>query len=158
MDKKEVGLKICKRRKEMGLTQKELAQRLHVTDKAVSKWETGTHFPDIAIMEDLSSVLGIRVVELLGLEQASSETMITEMALISKEEKISMIKQIRIRGWITIIIGVVLCIAMVYVSKVLADNHLFGLPQACTVGMLGYIGVVISNGIFCVYKSRKFLK
>lgn len=34
MDKKEVGLKICKRRKEMGLTQKELAQRLHVTDKA----------------------------------------------------------------------------------------------------------------------------
>ena len=108
MDKKEIGSKISAIRKERGLTQKELAEKIHVSDKSVSKWETGMHVPDIAIMEDLAIALGVSVVELLGLENVSSEEMISEIAIISTEEKKLIVKEIRERGWLTVIIGLIL--------------------------------------------------
>lgn len=158
MDKKEIGSKISAMRKERGLTQKVLAEKLHVSDKTVSKWETGTHFPDIAIMEDLAAALGISVVELLGLEKASSEEMITEIASISIEEKNAIAKEIKNRGWLTVICGLVILGGMIYTSNVLADNGLFGLPQSCTGGMSGFIGLIISNGIVSIEKGKKLMK
>ena len=158
MDKKEIGSKISAIRKESGLTQKALAEKLHVSDKSVSKWETGTHFPDIAIMEDLATALGISVVELLGFENVSSEEIITEMALISTEEKKTIVKEIKNRGWLTVIIGLVIWGGMIYTSEVLANNGLFGFPQICTVGMSGFIGIIIANGIVSIYKGEKLLK
>lgn len=158
MDKKEIGSKISAIRKERGWTQKGLAEKLHVSDKTVSKWETGTHFPDIAILEDLAAALEISVVELLGLENASSEEMITEVALISIEEKKSIVKEIRNRGWLTVIIGLVLLGGMIYTSKVLADNGLFGLPQAFTAGMSGFVGLIISNGVVSIVKGKKLIR
>lgn len=53
MDALETGRFIAQRRKELGLTQKALAQQLHVTDKAVSKWERGAGLPDINTIEPL---------------------------------------------------------------------------------------------------------
>lgn len=50
---------------ERGLTQRQLAERLGVTDKAVSKWESGRGLPDISLVEDLAGELGISVAELL---------------------------------------------------------------------------------------------
>lgn len=158
MDKKEIGSIISATRKERGLTQKELAEKLHVSDKSVSKWETGMHFPDIAIMEDLATALGISVVELLGFENISSEEIITEMALISTEEKKSIVKEIKNRGWLTVIIGLLIWGGMIYTSKILANNGLFGFPQICTVGMSGFIGIIIANGVVSIYKGKKLLK
>ena len=71
MDKKRIGQRISTLRKEKGMTQKELAEKLCVTDKSVSKWETGVHFPDIEIMERLASELGIPVSDLLGFEKVT---------------------------------------------------------------------------------------
>ncbi len=158
MDKKEIGSIISATRKERGLTQKELAEKLHVSDKSVSKWETGMHFPDIAIMEDLATALGISVVELLGFENISSEEIITEMALISTEEKKSIVKEIKNRGWLTVIIGLLIWGGMIYTSKILANNGLFGFPQICTAGMSGFIGIIIANGVVSIYKGKKLLK
>ena len=158
MDKKEIGRKISAARKALGMTQKDLAEKLHVTDKSVSKWETGTHFPDIAILENLAAALRISVVELLGLEHASSEEMIAEMALISMEEKRSIVKEIINRGWISVISGLMTLTGLIYMSKVLADNGFFGLSQALATGMSGFIGVLIANGIVSIYKGRKQLK
>ena len=62
----ETGKFISKCRREKGLTQKELGERLNVTDRAVSKWETGRGFPDVNIMEDLCRELDINVSELLA--------------------------------------------------------------------------------------------
>ena len=59
-------------RKEKGLTQKELADHLGVTDKAVSKWERGFNCPDIALLTDLSGILGVTTNELLNGERAAS--------------------------------------------------------------------------------------
>jgi len=65
IDKKEFGHFLSELRKEQGLTQKELAEKLFVSDKAVSKWETGGSIPDVALLMPLSKLLGVTVPELL---------------------------------------------------------------------------------------------
>ena len=65
MDKEKIGRFICALRKEQGLTQKELAERLHVSDRTVSKWERGAGLPDISILPALADSLGIALDELL---------------------------------------------------------------------------------------------
>lgn len=60
------GAMIKRLREERNLTQAELAEKLHVSDKTVSKWETGKGYPDIAMIEPLAGALGISVAELLA--------------------------------------------------------------------------------------------
>lgn len=60
------GDTIRKLRERKGCTQRELASRLGVTDKAVSKWETGKGLPDITLVEPLSAALDVSVAELLS--------------------------------------------------------------------------------------------
>lgn len=59
------GKAIKELREKRKITQKELAEKINVSDKAVSKWETGRGLPDIAILEDLSRALGTSITELL---------------------------------------------------------------------------------------------
>jgi len=59
------GSMIKEYREESGLTQLQLAERLGVSDKTVSKWETGRGYPDITLVEPLASVLGLSVIELM---------------------------------------------------------------------------------------------
>lgn len=65
MDKDKFGKFVTNRRKEKNMTQKELAEILYLTDKAVSKWERGLSLPDISILEPLANALDITVMELL---------------------------------------------------------------------------------------------
>jgi len=65
MDEKRLGNFIAQRRKALDMTQKDLAEKLHVTDKAVSKWETGKGFPDLKIMEPLADALQVTLYELM---------------------------------------------------------------------------------------------
>lgn len=74
------GRFVAQLRKEQNLTQKELAERLHVTDKAVSKWETGKGFPDLKLLEPLAQVLNVSLVELLQGERTPSPTLTKEEA------------------------------------------------------------------------------
>ena len=66
MDVKKVGEFIKQKRKEKKLTQKDLAQKLSITDRAISKWERGICCPDISLLKELSSILDISVNELLS--------------------------------------------------------------------------------------------
>lgn len=61
---------ISTRRKELGLTQKELADKLNITDKAVSKWERGIACPDTATIPKLAQILGVSLEELMNFEKA----------------------------------------------------------------------------------------
>lgn len=63
------GPAIKRFREEKGLTQAQLAQRIGVSDKAVSKWETGRGLPDISLVEPLAKTLGVSVPELMNGEQ-----------------------------------------------------------------------------------------
>ena len=65
MDAKKTGCFIAEKRKEKNMSQKELAEHLHITDKAISKWERGLSFPDITILIPLSEVLGVSLYDLL---------------------------------------------------------------------------------------------
>ena len=64
MKKEQLGAFIAERRKEARMTQKDLAERLHITDKAVSKWERGLIYPDVTLLEPLAEALGLGVEEL----------------------------------------------------------------------------------------------
>lgn len=65
IDRAAFGAFVATQRKEKGYTQKELADRLFVSDKAVSKWERGLSFPDISLLVPLSQALDVTVMELL---------------------------------------------------------------------------------------------
>lgn len=66
MDAKVTGCFIAQLRKELGLTQKELAEKLDVTDKAISRWETGKGLPDTSLLKPLAEIFGVSVGELLS--------------------------------------------------------------------------------------------
>lgn len=70
-NQKKIGELIAARRRARGWTQKDLAAQLLVSDKAVSKWETGGSYPDVALLHPLASALGLTVDELLAGEEAS---------------------------------------------------------------------------------------
>lgn len=80
MDAKKFGAFLQNRRRELGLTQSQLGERLGVTDKAISRWERGVGFPDISLLEPLAAALGLTVVELMRSERMEQETVPTEKA------------------------------------------------------------------------------
>ena len=65
IDKEKFGSFVAQLRKEKGLMQKELAEKLYISDKAVSKWERGLSIPDVALLVPLAEILGVTVTELL---------------------------------------------------------------------------------------------
>ena len=65
MDQIQIGKFIAACRKAQGLTQAQLAEQLNITDRAVSKWETGRGFPDVSLLEPLGSTLQVSIQELL---------------------------------------------------------------------------------------------
>lgn len=69
MDKEKFGAFVAQLRKDRGMTQKELADKLFVSNKAVSKWETGVSIPDVGLLIPLAEALGVTVTELLSGER-----------------------------------------------------------------------------------------
>ena len=69
MDCKKIGLLIKKKRLEKNMTQQELADKLHITDRAISKWERGLGAPDISLLQDLSNILELNISDVLSGEE-----------------------------------------------------------------------------------------
>ena len=69
MNNNKTGNLIKELRMEKDMTQQQLASKLHVTAAAVSKWEIGKGFPDVSILKNLSSELGVSIVELVNGEK-----------------------------------------------------------------------------------------
>ena len=87
MDTHYTGNKITELRKAKGWTQKDIAEKLHVSVAAVSKWERGLNYPDLSLMESLAEILEITVSELLGLKNEPAEQIIKNITEISVYEK-----------------------------------------------------------------------
>lgn len=90
MDYSKVGDLIASLRKERGLTQKELADKLDITDRAVSKWERGLGCPDVSLLDDLSNILGVSISEILKgrrleKEEIASNDSVIESMIYSRE-------------------------------------------------------------------------
>jgi len=112
MDNLKFGAFIAQLRKEKNMTQKELADRLNVTDKAVSKWETGKGFPDVKLMEPLARELGVSLVELLQGERQQEDTLTPEQAenvvkrAMEQSERTVARKYLKLFRWLLTGIGV----------------------------------------------------
>ena len=74
INKEKLGVFIAQLRKEKGFTQKELADRLFLSNKAISKWETGASMPDTSLLIPLADLLGVTVTELLTYQHMESQT------------------------------------------------------------------------------------
>ena len=80
MNIEKTGKYIAACRKEKGFTQAALAEKLYITDKAVSKWERGLSLPDIALLEPLTELLGISITELFQGESSLQSNVSKEIA------------------------------------------------------------------------------
>lgn len=92
MDKTQMGNFIKEQRMALGLTQQQLAEQLHVTNKAVSRWETGNAYPDIALLDTLAAVLSVSVEELcrgekLTLPSADTNAILSDVITEARQQK-----------------------------------------------------------------------
>lgn len=127
----DVGKFIAEQRKKKLLTQKELAQKLNVTDKAVSKWETGKCYPDIEMIEKLSVLFNVGINEILSGKITEPENQIIEaekniIDVMKTSKKLKMKWQI-----IAVILSVIVIIIAVFsVEKEIRDHQFLTATQA----------------------------
>lgn len=122
MDAERFGMFIQQRRKELGLKQADVAEKLHVTDKAVSRWERGIGFPDIKLLEPLGETLKLSVTELLqcrrmkeNMPEAEIQEMQEETAgILETERKLSWQRKLIL--WLGYIIILTAAFILVYIS------------------------------------------
>jgi transcriptional regulator with XRE-family HTH domain len=106
-------------RKEKGMTQKQLAEKLNITDKAVSKWERGLGCPDISLLSSLADILGVTVTELLNGERsdvkpleadsiAKTTLKYASKSILNKKESLKNITKILITG--SCMLAIIICI------------------------------------------------
>ena len=119
MDQIKIGMFIQERRKEVGLTQSELAEKLNITDRAISKWERGICLPDASNMQELCSILNISINDLFSGEivdmndnEKKLEENLLEVAKLKEEQDKKLLK-------IEIAMGI-LCIVPAFVLIFLA--------------------------------------
>lgn len=106
MDVNKTGEFIAMLRKQKGYTQKELAQKLMVSDKAVSRWETGKGFPDTSLLKPLSDLLDVSVGELLSGEKMNTDELKERTDHIILESLAYSKKMLKnIIAWIMLVMG-----------------------------------------------------
>ena len=119
MDAKKLGQFIAQLRKEQNMTQADLARKLQVTDKAVSKWERGIGLPDINSIEPLAEALGVTVLEIMRSEKIPVEDVTPESASAMIADAFDLAKAQRKqerKSLITIAVGVFLAIALLFLA------------------------------------------
>ena len=98
MDAEKFGAFLQTRRKELGMTQNELAEKLYVTAKAVSRWERGVGFPDIKLLQPLADELQVSIVELMHSQRIDKE-LSKQAASAMVTETLTQIQQQRELSW-----------------------------------------------------------
>ncbi len=117
MDQEKTGKFISSLRKERGFTQAELAEKLGITDRAVSKWETGKCLPDAGIMVELCEILGISVNELLTGEKIAmdnykeiAEKNLADSIRLENEKNKRLTKAEEFIGWLGVAVSFIMIV------------------------------------------------
>ena len=135
MDAKKTGAFIARIRKEKNMTQAELASRLKVTDKAVSRWERGIGLPDINTLEPLSDVLGVTVLEIMKGERIQEESVDKEEAVSLLSDTLKMSEKEKKRDFIVTVCCSILGAAGV--GLVLLGTYLYRWKQNVAISLVG---------------------
>ena len=149
MDQIKIGRFIAECRKKANLTQVQLAEKLSITDKAISKWERGIAMPDSSIMLGLCDILGISVNELLSGERISmensnqkNEQLLLDMAKEVEQKN----KTIWTSMWVIMGVSMTALIAGIFISAFLIPE---GIWQLVTI-----LGICILFLIPCFYAVK----
>ena len=143
VNKERLGDFIGSERKNLGLTQRDLAARLHVTDKAVSKWERGLSYPDVTLLEPLAAALDLTVEALMACRRQAAigaEETMQSLLDISRDS----VRQERRRSWQRLAAVLVL---LAVTAAVVAYTQIVVTEE-------GYYSIVLKetvNGRNCVY-------
>ena len=109
MDLIKIGKYIASKRKSLGMTQKQLAEKLGMSDKSVSKWERGVCLPDVSVYKELCSILGISLNEFLAGEHIAQENLIqkSETNIIEViKDNINKEKCLKVMKYILLVISI----------------------------------------------------
>ena len=173
MDNEKMGQFIAELRKSHQMTQKDLASKLNVSDKAVSKWERGLSCPDISLLSPLSEVLGITVSELLDGKKSDVEVVNAEESVDNAMQyaiKAIKVNVASIRNISAIVYTCILLIAII--TCVIVDLAIFGTVSwslipvaACVLAWFTFVptikygvkGILISLIMFSVLIMPFFL-
>lgn len=144
MNQIQIGRFIASERKRLGFTQKQLAEKLNISDKTISKWECGNGFPDVSLLIPLCSELEITVNELLSGERVSEEDYQKKaeenMMMIIKEKE-----ENKKRYVLTIICGIIsvvsyltiLLVVCFYTNEISTPVKLLLISVACAILAVG---------------------
>ena len=151
MDTVKIGKFIAESRKSVGLTQEELAEKLYITDRAVSKWERGLSLPDASKMLDLCEILNISVNELLNGEkidmkdyEKKTEELLIEMAKQEEEKN----KKLYMDMWVIGITAFVFYIATIILGAIaFGEGPIFGIGS----NIFKLAGSVILYGVVAAW-------
>ena len=149
MDTIKIGKFIAERRKALGMTQMQLAEKLYVSDRAVSKWETGKSMPDVSIMIELSNILSISVQELLMGEKINmennnqkNEQLLLDMAKELEKKN----KTIWSSMWAIMIVSMIALFAGIFVAAFLIPEGVWQL--------VAILGICVIFLIPCFYALK----
>lgn len=134
MDMVKMGSFLAELRKEQNLTQAQLGEKLGVTNKTISRWETGSYMPPVEMLEELGSLYGLTINELLSGKRLSTEeykemaeTTIKETlqaSVFSLKEKQDYYRKKWLKDHISIMVFIGLCITGVFIAGVLEHSIL----------------------------------
>ena len=126
MDLIKIGKFIAEKRKNLGLTQRQLAEKLGMSDKSVSKWERGICLPDVSVYSDLCQILGISINEFLAGEDIVHEDIIQK----SEENIIGIASESkRKQNYLKMIIYLLLAISILAISIIGVSAYRSNRPQ-----------------------------
>lgn len=128
MDRVKLGLYIAALRKQKGMTQKDLAEQLHVSVPAISKWERGLNFPDIISLQPLAEILGVSLAELFTQspekELPESKEFMEDLLTIAMSNSLREQKEQKKQNIVISVLTVILLLlAAVQIVMVVADRE-----------------------------------
>ena len=151
LNQEKIGRFIAQCRKEHLMTQKQLAEKLSISDKAVSKWETGKSMPDNAILLELCQILEINVNELLSGEKLSEDSYHgkAEKNMMNLMEQTEKAKKMNKRTWFAMTIGAVVLLTVLWMTVVLSQGDMIwyiDLPSLLLILALSLV-VLLASGM-----------
>lgn len=155
MDNRKFGQFILKLRKEKGWTQLELAEKLNVTDKAVSKWERGVGFPDIKMIEPLAEVLDVSVFEIMRSERIPDQSVPMENAAEAINNVIDVVSFQRKIERRNILITIITLSAVVMLLFLIDVMQLEGFVMICLPIIMFGVGLYLTG--LSIYRFRQRL-
>lgn len=152
MDSEKVGKFIAENRNNKNLTQSQLAEKLHITNKAVSRWERGVGFPDISLLEPLSKELDISILELLKgeylnkndqVEKDDINVLLNTLVKINKEQNFQKL----------FFSTIVICMFFFIISIVYFSFRTYGFDNSYLEQLFNHISLIPFSNLYSLLQS-----